>query len=116
MRQNILEKHPAAELKVYAVWFSMLPSDSREGWDASLLDDRRVSHFWDENRRVGTWLAERERSGLDYGGPIVWDAYLAFGPNARWGDKLSGLAGSGWPVIGATGQLERDLAPLLELE
>lgn len=102
MQQNILERHPKAELKVYAVWLEMLASDSREGWDDSLLADRRVEHFWDEKRAVGRALV----GPLDYPGPIVWDAYAVYAPDARWGDKP---AGAGWTVIGTTDRLERDL-------
>src|SRR5688500_10806684 len=45
--QEILEKYPKAELRVYVLWMRVLPGDSREGLDASVLADDRVRQFWD---------------------------------------------------------------------
>lgn len=107
VQQNILEKHPEADLRVHVVWFNMLPGDSRDGWDADVLADPRVTHHWDEGRVVGRALVDP----LDYdGGPIVWDAYAVYGPDAEWDDEP---AGAGWTVIGRTDQLQRDLEPYL---
>jgi hypothetical protein len=91
---------------VYVVWFNMLAGDSREGWDEGVLADSRVEHYWDEDRVVGEAL----REPFGYDGPIVWDAYAVYGPDANWDDEPSG---AGWPVIGETGRLERELEPYL---
>lgn len=113
MQQNILEKHPDAKLAVYAVWLPMLATDARSEWDDGLLNDPRVRHFWDEERVAGRWFAEADLRA-DQFGPIVWDAYLLFGPGSRWDDEPTALLGSGSPVIGATDALKRELAPLLQ--
>lgn len=113
MQQNILEKHPNAKVAVYAAWLPMLATDARSEWDASLLDDPRVRHFWDEERTAGRWFAEADLKA-DRFGPIVWDAYLLFGPNSRWDDEQTALLGSGSPIIGATDALEGELAPFLQ--
>lgn len=107
MQQNILERYPDADLRVYVLWFSVLPGDSREGWDDQVLADPRVTHYWDEERAVGEALVEP--LGYD-DGPFVWDAYALYRPDAYWGDEP---AGAGWPVIGETDQLKRDLEPYL---
>lgn len=112
MQQNILEKHPAADLRVYAVWLPMLATDARSEWDPSLLDDPRVQHFWDERRVAGEWLADPDHIDLDYPGPIVWDAYLLFRPGARWQDSPTELASAGWTLIGTADKLGRDFAAL----
>ena len=111
MRQNVLDKYPSAKLRVYAVWMPMLPTDARSEWDATLLDDRRVRHFWDEDTVLGTWLANPRNANLGYPGSIVWDAYVLFGPDARWGDVRTQVAGFGSPLIGRTGALAAELEP-----
>ena len=107
MQQNILPE-ASQDLKVYVVWFEMLGGDSREQWPNDVLVDERVTHVWDDDRAVGQWLAQKQNSGLDYNGPIVWDAYLTLAPGTRWGDRLE-PDGAGWTVIGKTEQLERDV-------
>ena len=106
MQQNILEKHPDADLRVHVIWFNMLPGDSREGWDEDVLADPRVTHYWDEDRVVGEALVEP----LGHDGPIVWDAFAVHGPGAKWDDRPTA---AGWPVIGETGRLQRELEPYL---
>ena len=59
MQEEILDKHPDADLKVYAVWFSMYPTDERDNWPSDILTDDRVVHYWDETRSVGRWYMER---------------------------------------------------------
>jgi hypothetical protein len=97
---------------VLAVWLPMLATDSRDGWDPTLLDDPRVTHLWDGDRVTGTWFAD-SKLDLGYPGPVVWDAYLVFGPDARWGDPPSGFAGAGWTVIGRTDDLDAELERVL---
>ena len=55
MQKEILERQPKANLRVYAVWFCMVPGDSRSEWPPELLTDARVEHYWDEAKAVGTW-------------------------------------------------------------
>ncbi len=113
MQQNILEKHPDAKLAVFVLWLPMLAGDARAEWDEDLLDDRRVSHFWDEERVSGRWFAEADLEA-ERSGPVVWDAYFVFRPVSRWDEEPSALLGSGSPVIGATAELQRELQPYLE--
>jgi hypothetical protein len=112
VRQNILEAHPDADLVVYTVWMPMLTTDAREEWDASELPDDRVTHFWDGDRVLGTWLAERDVGGSGFAG-VVWDAFFVFGPEAGWGTEPGPLLGAGAPVIDDTDELDKVLLPLL---
>jgi len=91
----------------------MLPTDKRSRWDDGLLDDPRVTHLWDEDKTAGTWFADPDRLGLRYPGPVMWDAFLLFGRQARWEDAPSDLLASGWTVIGTTDKLEAPLVALL---
>ncbi len=87
----------------------MLPTDERSQWEKELLNDPRVTHLWDQERVVGAWFANPDNLGLQYPGPVMWDAFLLFGREARWDNVPSNLLASGWTVIGNTEQLERSL-------
>ena len=108
----MLAQRPDARLAVYVVWLPMLAPDSRSEVDAELLPGPRVTHFWDENRIIGRWLASTGLGEPGYSG-VVWDAYYLFGPDAVWNERPAPLAGFGTPVISATGSLEAELRKLL---
>lgn len=112
VRDNILERRPNAKLAVYVVWLPMLDTDSRGEVDTDLIADPRVRQLWDGERVVGRWLADARVGGAGPSG-IVWDAYYLFGPDAEWNERPAPVAGFGAPVISSTGDLERQLAPLL---
>ena len=98
-------------MHVTVVWEPMLAGDSRETIDPALFADRRVTVFWDPRRISGTWLGEQKLGGLQ--DQVVWDAYYAFPPAARWAGAPDKLLAAGSPIIGATGALEHDFVPLL---
>lgn len=107
-----MEKHPTADLAVYAVWLPVLPGDERAAWDERLLPDTRVTHFWDEQRLTGFWFARQGYlEGQHFG--FVWDAYLLFGPEAKWESKPLSLMSEGTTVIGKSQNLRESLVPLL---
>ncbi len=111
MHQEILAKFPSARLRVLAVWFDMLPGDSRQFLDTRALGDARVTYYWDEGKVTGRWLSENVTGGK---GGIVWDAYFLFGPAARW-DQVPGplVSSSDGAVIGSTDQLMSAIRPFL---
>ena len=110
MQQEILEKHPGSDVRVYVVWFNMLSGDSRSGWDECVMSDPRAIHLWDEKR-----LASRAFVGEVEGAAApVWDAYLLYGPEVTWGDAPPRPISSGYTVYGAREELERNMLPLLE--
>jgi len=100
VRSNILQKYPSSDVRVYVVWFNMLPADSRDLVDRKVLNDHRVVNYYDPNRVVGTWFAEHTG-----GGGIVWDAYFLYGADATWTDQPGPLVSSGGTVIGSSGDL-----------
>jgi hypothetical protein len=67
---------------VYAVWFNMLPRDTRGGRPAGILADPRVEQFWDEHHLAGTAFAPL--ANWHHG--VLWDAYFLYGPGARWAE------------------------------
>ena len=100
MRSNILEKYPSSDVRVYLVWFNMLPGDSRNLVDRKVPNDHRVVNYYDPKRVVGSWFAEHTG-----GGEIVWDAYFLYGPDASWTDQPGPLVSSGGTVIGSSEDL-----------
>lgn len=93
-----------------AVWLPMLALDARSAWDSHVLDDPRVTEFWDGDRIAGRWFSEQQIEGLGGPGGIVWDAYYAFPRGSAWPD---GAASAGSPIIDHVAQLEQDFLPLL---
>ena len=85
MQEELLDKHKEADLRVYAVWFSMYGTERRENWPPDALTDRRVVHLWDEEKTVGRWYLRRIGSMEDaraagsagLAGDVLWDAYEA---------------------------------------
>ena len=101
MRSNLLQKYPSSSVRVYAVWFDMLSGDSRDLVDRRVLNDPRVTNFYDPNKLVGSFFAEHS----DQGGGIVWDAYFLYGPDASWSSEPGPVLSSGGSVISSTSDL-----------
>ena len=83
------------------VWFDMLPGDSRYLVDRRVLNDPRVTNYYDPNKVVGAWFGEHS----DEGGGIVWDAYYLYGADAVWTTEPGPLISSGGSVIGSSEDL-----------
>ena len=120
VQKELLDKYPHANLKVYAVWFSMMPNDSRGKWSANLLTDSRVIHRWDEPKVVGTWFAPRTEAirpqlapDSAWGkGEVLWDSYLLYGADARWDEAPSGLIHWGRTIVAGRETLKTDFEKL----
>ena len=95
-------------LKVFVVWFNMLPSDDRRFLDTSVLADSRVSNYWDEHKLFGTWVSQQ----MTHSRGITWDAFFLFGPQARWDNVPQPVVSEGGPVIGSTDELAAGLQQL----
>ncbi len=90
----------------------MLPGDSRERWDPTLLTDPRVVHYWDTEADIGRYFGQNQAAiGFTYfSGAIVWDAYLLFGPEAQWIDVPTPLESSGFTVLADKDDLAQAVA------
>ena len=93
----------------------MLAGDSRSAWDSNVLNDARVTEFWDGNRIAGTWFADKQLGGPGLGGPgsIVWDAYYAFPSSSSWTSRPSSVLAAGSDIIDNVSGLEHNFVPLL---
>ena len=115
VQTNILEAYPDADIDVTAVWFNMLFSDSRESWDPNLLTDPRVTHYWDPDQDIGRWFDQNEQViGFEFNkGPVVWDSFLLFGPEATWSGFPAPLISFGNTVIADNDELHEATMTLL---
>ncbi len=120
MQEEILNKDTNDDLQVYAVWFEMYPGDEPERWPADALPDERVVHYWDEGKAVGEWYGKRldeMKAQLAAGStgvepPVLWDAYLVYGPESRWSDAPNALRRWGRTVLVAREDLRKAVQEL----
>ncbi|MEE9324499.1 MAG: hypothetical protein V3U90_02965 [Dehalococcoidia bacterium] len=136
MQEKVLGENSRSKLSVYTVWLPMMPGDSREKVPEAqkLLDDPRVSHFWDGKRELARWFKEkvlpswREGDAAKFAGSseeveqflgrpfqdeVIWDVYLLFGGQAKWDKVPEPLVGWGYPVVFSGEKLVEELKPLL---
>ena len=109
MQSEILEAHPQARLRVYAIWVNKQVGDARSRWDAAGLIDPRVVHLWDAKDVSGAWLAGNVQGYQS----SDWDTYLLFGPEATCQSHPTPLRSSGTPVFDQIERLSQTLDPLL---
>jgi hypothetical protein len=109
VQNQILAEQPSARLRVYAVWLPMLWTDNRRWWNGTNMPDRRVTHYWDGDRKVGQWFA----SQVDGYEGVSWDSYYLYGPAATWDAVPSPLAGSGGTIHAEGNTLEAQIRALL---
>ncbi len=80
------------KLRAYVVWVPMLDGDSAEAarLEASLYQDKRISHFWDEGGKLATEYGHK--LGLE---KQAWDVYLLYDKRAKtpsyWMHQLDGV-------------------------
>jgi len=118
----VLAQHPNADLRVYAIWFSMFGSEQREHWPSDALTDPRVVHFWDEEKVVGRWYMQRlagiqeQRAPKTSGatGPVLWDAYLLYGAESVWEETPTGLRSWGRTILRTQDTLRTSVSAALE--
>ena len=108
MQEQVLERYPDADLRVYVVWLPVLPLDERFAV-ADVMVDARASHFWDNDQLVSDDLAQAFGSE----GQLVWDAFFAFGPAAGWEERPPAPLATGAPVVEEVGMLRTALQPYL---
>ena len=107
-----MDKYPSSDIRVYAIWFSTLAGAARDKWDSELLTDPRVVQFWDKGKVSGRFFADKEGFVV---GPIAYDVYYLYGPEATWETKPEPLISSGYTVLGKGDNLRADLLDSLAL-
>ena len=114
MQSEILNTNQSSNLRVYAVWFSMIPTDARSRWNwtGGILDDPRVLHYWDEKKKVGRFYAGKDPESDDW--DVVWDTFYLYGSDARWIEKPDRELATGMTVRSEFETLKTALVPLLQ--
>ena len=98
MRELVLDAETSDDLRVFAVWLNQRVTDERSAIDASILEDPRVTQYWDGEGITGTYFAENDLGGLGASG-FVYDVYYVFGPDAAWQESPQPLGAAGGPVL-----------------
>ncbi|HET7571585.1 MAG TPA: hypothetical protein VFJ77_02830 [Gaiellaceae bacterium] len=99
---------------MFAIWVNTMPGDSRSAWPKTMFRDARVSSYWDPADRVGRWFGVNGTGGIGTRTvPVVWDAYFAYGPDARWQDAPTEPVVAGSEIISHTQELTDRFVPLL---
>ena len=94
----------------------MVEQDSRGRWPATLLVDPRVVHRWDAAAVVGRayfsalprLTLRRVAESLPPDGPVLWDAWLLYPADARWGAQPPAPASWGYTIMHTKESLRRE--------
>lgn len=93
--QRILEARGQRPLTVFVVWQPILPTDWALPGTSVLhrLADRRVTQYWDADRRFAGALAasfssRAQQPSCCYQNGVWWDMIAVFPPKVQWTDKL----------------------------
>ena len=80
----IVQGFPLADVSISIIWINMLSPDSEDTArvSAEIIQDSRVRHFHDPERRVGRAIAE----SMGGQGQVAWDMYLFYARNSEWGN------------------------------
>jgi len=115
VQKEILDEKPDSDLRIYAIYFEMTEGDrgaKSRVKPSDLLDDPRVTSFWDASKLAGRWFDENvTKQGERQGVPdrIEWDSYVLFGPEAQWGKNPPPHVSWGRPLVQEAGRLKSDL-------
>ena len=112
IEEYVMRRNPELGLRVYAVWYSMLGSDSPEAFPAAqeFLSDSRVTHYWDEPKDVGRWYLDVVPTG--YKGRIQWDAFYLYSDDSVWDDEPTDLLAWGRTILDDRRKLTEALGSL----
>ena len=108
-----MEKHPEADLRVYAIWVDVPLDGDLQGFESNPLNDHRVINVPDPRFEVAKWFPEQDGYRDLVDGGLAWDVYFLYGPDARWDAVPGPLVSSGWTISGARDRLHEAITPLL---
>ena len=82
MVQNVLSGLDDESLSIAIVWTAVLANDNYQASIRSreLVPDKRVLHYWDETRALGTAVAPILGTRMQ----MAWDVYLAYEKDVGW--------------------------------
>jgi hypothetical protein len=91
---QLLREINSREVRVFAIWEPVLPTDLVAPSTATLarIPDVRAAQYWDRNRALSHLLGEDSRS------TVVWDYIAVYAPGTLWQDAPPKPVYSGNPV------------------
>jgi hypothetical protein len=112
----VLDKNRSADIRVYAVWFEVLAGDGRSLWSPELLTDERVTHLCDATAEVGRSFGDADEYDRYVRGPLAWDIFFLYGPDAQWEEVPLPVVASGSTIIARKDWLKESVAQFFEDE
>ena len=116
--QSVLQDHPNAQIRVFAVWEPVLFTDWTAPSAAVLarLHDRRASQYWDRQLLLSQKIREAVGSDPAHGfagvaerGKTVWDVVAIYPKGTRWGASVPSPTFADRPVVYAIEEFRRQL-------
>jgi hypothetical protein len=113
---SLLERHPEAQTRVFAVWERALWTD----WHAtstatpSVIGGPRVSAYWDPGCRVSRAILKtrpKEPGPRVWLWGTLWDYVAVIPPGVRWDQAFPETEFSGGPIIKVIDHVENRLKP-----
>ena len=102
----MLQKHPGASVRVYAVWLPILPTDVTPPitWVLGRLPDRRVQQYWDPHHLVARQMAKDARPPQPeqeccVRKGILWDLAAVYPKGVAWTDRMPTATVFNGPVV-----------------
>lgn len=110
----VLKRHPDGNVRVFAIWEPILPTDWSKPTTVVLdrLSDVRAIQYWDKQHLVANLLQQsvsNKRLGCCKRSGTLWDIIAAYPPGARWTDSLPAPEFFAGPVVRGAPQWETTL-------
>lgn len=80
------------------------------------MTDKRVSHFWDATAEVGRSFGGAEEYDQYVRGPLAWDIFFLYGPDAQWEEVPLPVIASGSTIVAHKDRLKEAVAQFSEDE
>jgi hypothetical protein len=112
--EAVLRRHPRSNVRIFAVWEPMLPTDwgSPNTYVLARLSDPRVMQFWDKKHLIAG-LVEKGAGGRSPGccsrNGFWWDVIADYSPAAKWAGSAPVPELLGGTVIHTAPELETRL-------
>jgi hypothetical protein len=111
---TLLKRHPEADVRVFAVWLPILPTDVSPPISFVLrrLPDRRVQQYWDPQHLITTQLRadarppQPEQDCCMWRKKTLWDLVAVYPKTVTWADRIPAATLFNGPVVDVTGPLE----------
>ena len=111
----VLKRHPDSDVRVFAIWEPMLPTDWNRPTTHVLqrLSDARVIQVWDKNHLIADLMekgADGQRPRCCRRSGVWWDVIAAYPSGVHWEDSLPAPELLNGTVVRTAPELEAKLS------